>query len=158
MRTKKSNAKGVQAIIKETRHLFHRLKLVAEQIHGHGEMTASMRGVMESLNHSGPQTVPQMARSRPVSRQHIQNVVNVLLAEGMVEYRKNPLHKKSQLVQITAKGKKIFDDMMELESKMWKGSPMNISEENLIHAAAILRKVRRFLESENWKAKANRKR
>jgi hypothetical protein len=41
-------------------------------------MTAGKRGVLKGLDRLGPQTVPQMARARPVSRQHIQTLVNRL--------------------------------------------------------------------------------
>jgi DNA-binding MarR family transcriptional regulator len=68
-------------------------------------------GVLRMLVKSGPQTVPEMARSRPVSRQHCQTICNTLEAEGLVEFVDNPKHKRSKLVRATKKGRARFDAM-----------------------------------------------
>jgi len=57
-------------------------------------LSAARRGVLRSLARLGPQTVPQMAGARPVSRQHIQTIVNALAADGLVETIDNPAHKR----------------------------------------------------------------
>lgn len=59
----------------------------------------------------GPQTVPEMARSRPVSRQHCQTIINALEAQGLVEFVDNPKHKTSKLVRATKKGRARFESM-----------------------------------------------
>ncbi len=66
-------------------------------------------GVLRMLVNDGPQTVPEMARSRPVSRQHCQTICNALEAQGMVEFFDNPKHKRSKLVRATKKGRARFD-------------------------------------------------
>ncbi len=68
-------------------------------------------GVLRSLVKEGPQTVPEMARKRPVSRQHCQTIANALEAEGLVEFVDNPKHKKSKLVRVTRKGRDRFQSM-----------------------------------------------
>ena len=75
--------------------LFHRLRATAGEVHGQGEPTAGRRGVLRDLSRLGPQTVPQMARRRPVSRQHIQLLVNGLVDTRHVVYCNRqpiPLH------------------------------------------------------------------
>jgi DNA-binding MarR family transcriptional regulator len=69
----------LESLINETVALFYRLRVVAEQIHRQGETSGPKRGLLKSLDRFGPQTVPQLARSRPVSRQYIQSIVNQLL-------------------------------------------------------------------------------
>ena len=81
--------------------LFHRLRLATEQLHGGNELTAGRRGVMLSLLNGGPRTVPQLARARPVSRQHIRTIVTPMVKEGLLELVHNPNHKRSPLVQLT---------------------------------------------------------
>jgi DNA-binding MarR family transcriptional regulator len=66
-------------------------------------------GVLRMLVKEGPQTVPEMARSRPVSRQHCQTICNALEAQGMIEFVDNPKHKKSRLVRATKKGRARFE-------------------------------------------------
>ena len=51
----------MESLIDETRLLFHRMKLAAEQLHDAEEITAGMRGVLFSLDRSCPQTVPGAA-------------------------------------------------------------------------------------------------
>lgn len=71
-------------------------------------------GVLKTLIRQGPHTVPDIARSRPVSRQHCQTIVNHLAEKGYVEFIENPRHKRSVLVRATRKGRKHFDDTTAL--------------------------------------------
>ncbi len=68
-------------------------------------------GVLRSLVKEGPQTVPELARSRPVSRQHCQTIANALEAQGLVEFVDNPKHKRSKLMRATKKGRDRFQSM-----------------------------------------------
>lgn len=68
-------------------------------------------GVLRALVKDGPMTVPEMARARPVSRQHCQTICNALEAKALVEFIDNPKHKKSKLVRITKKGQARFQSM-----------------------------------------------
>ena len=44
-------------------------------------------GTLRMLVKDGPQTVPEMARSRPVSRQHCQTIINALEAPRLRRWR-----------------------------------------------------------------------
>ena len=68
-------------------------------------------GILRGLVKDGPQTVPEMARARPVSRQHCQTIANALEAQGLVEFVDNPKHKTSKLVRATKKGGVRFQSM-----------------------------------------------
>jgi DNA-binding MarR family transcriptional regulator len=68
-------------------------------------------GILRLLVKDGPQTVPEMARSRPVSRQHCQTIANALEAQGLVEFIDNPKHKRSKLVRATKEGRDRFQSM-----------------------------------------------
>lgn len=90
--------------------LYFRLEAVTEAIAGFAQAGGEW-GVLRMLVLDGPQTVPDMARSRPVSRQHCQTIVNALASEGFVEFIANPKHKRSQLVRVTRKGRARYDQM-----------------------------------------------
>src|SRR5581483_1307231 len=94
----------VEQLVYETTALHHRMKIVVQHLHGGGELAAGKRGILKGIELRGPQTVPQMARARPVSRQHIRASLEPLLAEGLVQYVDNPNHKRSKLVDLTPKG------------------------------------------------------
>ena len=142
---------ALEALVDETVALFHRLRAVAEELHGQGEVTAGKRGVLRGLDRFGPQTVPQMARARPVSRQYIQTLVNLLAAEGHVEFVPNPAHKRSHLVRLTAAGKGFLNAMYRKEAALLSRLDLAASEQDLRSAAAVLKQVRDSFMGEPWK-------
>lgn len=68
-------------------------------------------GVLRTLISEGPQTVPELARSRPVSRQHCQTIANALEAQGFIRFVENPRHKRSHLMEVTRKGRDRYERM-----------------------------------------------
>lgn len=63
-----------------------------------------MHAVMSSLAVGRGRAVPDLARERSVSRQHIQSVVNELLEAGLVVPVRNPSHRRSPLLELTDEG------------------------------------------------------
>ena len=77
------NREQIQAfypLSKSVRSLFHKMGAAAAALHEGSGISTGMRAVLENVVEGGPMTVPEMARMRPVSRQHIQVLVNDLLA------------------------------------------------------------------------------
>jgi DNA-binding MarR family transcriptional regulator len=110
------------------RQLFHQLRAVAETATPASDgFTASHRAVLESLASQGPQTVPALARARPVARQHIQVLVNDLAELGLVDTRPNPAHRRSPLVALTAAGARRFDAIRAAESAVLKSMRLSLS-------------------------------
>jgi DNA-binding MarR family transcriptional regulator len=96
---------AVFRLMLEVLQTFHRLRAVGAE---EGAVTpggAGSWGLMRSLAEGGPQTVPALARSRPVSRQHIQKLADELAAEGLVAFVDNPAHKRSKLLALTPAGR-----------------------------------------------------
>ena len=131
MGTHPSAASAIGSITREIRKLFHVLGAVGDALHADIAITASMRAVMESIARGGPSTVPQMARARPVTRQHIQVLVDQLLAAGLVELRPNPAHKRSPLVALTALGASAFEAMSRREAKLLERLAEGMNERDL---------------------------
>jgi DNA-binding MarR family transcriptional regulator len=132
-------------VIDQTISLFHLLRALAEDLHGQGELTAARRGVLRGLDHFGPQTVPQMARARPVSRQYIQMLVGQLEADGLVELRDNIAHKRSRLVYLTPQGKAYLEMLYQREAALYTTLEIGLSEEALRSTAHVLRSLRETL-------------
>lgn len=102
------NAQMLYAMIGEVRTCFNLLKGLSDDLIADLGINASLRAVMESLADGGAQTVPAIARSKGVSRQHIQVNMDALLAKGLAESRDNPAHKRSPLFALTASGEEMF--------------------------------------------------
>jgi len=141
----------VNSLVNETVLLFHRLRIVADQIHHRGETTGPLRSILRGLDKLGEQTVPQMARARAVTRQHVQALVNQLVEERLVELISNPAHKRSPLARLTPLGKKTVDAMNHIEAGLLSKAGLGVSDRELLQTAETLRTVRAYFESESWK-------
>lgn len=144
---------ALESVLAETGALFHRMRHEAERIHGQGETSSGRRAILRGLARLGPQTVPEMARARPVSRQYIQRLVNELTDDGLVEAAVNPAHKRSALIQITNAGAKTLDEMSAREQELFEGIQIDIEEEDLAKAADTLRRLRLVFEGADWQSR-----
>ncbi len=149
-------AELLDTLIDEVRMLLHRLKVTAEGLHGLGEPSAAQRGVLRDLAESGPQTVPAMARKRPVSRQHIQTVVNGLLEAGLVRLVDNPAHRRSHLVSLTDRGAELVRTMKAREQTLLEALDLAAGDEELQTACRVLAELRGRLASDQAAAAARR--
>lgn len=119
--SKSQETDALAEIVRLVPLLFHRLRAFGDTLHEEHGITTPMRGVMQSLFDKGKQTVPQMAAARPVSRQHIQTIVNDLAARKLVRTVPNPAHKRSSLIALTQSGKDLFIAMRAMEMDVLKG-------------------------------------
>lgn len=108
---------GVEKITQEVRHLFQVLRALADGLHRDVGLNASTRAVMEALA-DDPRTVPDIARSKSVTRQHIQLLVDELAKLDLVEFRPNPAHLRSPLVALTRKGEALFTSVRKRETPL----------------------------------------
>jgi DNA-binding MarR family transcriptional regulator len=146
----RGQSEALTALIREVRALFHRLKAAAGEAYGEHALTAGMRGVLTDIAQHGPQTVPQMARRRPVTRQHIQTIVNQLLDLGYVAMRANPAHKRSKLVELTRTGRTVTEDIRERELRILGRLPVSQTPAQIQEAVHIMADIRRFFEDPEW--------
>jgi DNA-binding MarR family transcriptional regulator len=147
-------AKPVEQLVYETTALHHRMKIVVQRLHGGGEMAAGKRGILKGIELRGPQTVPQMARARPVSRQHIRASLEPLLAEGLVHYVDNPHHKRSKLVDLTPKGAARLRAINRREEEFFARLDARFHAREVRAAADLLQRVRALLAHEDLTGRA----
>lgn len=105
-------------LIVEIRGAFNDLKALSDAMIADLGVTAAMRAVIEHLTGHGPQTVPQIADAKSVSRQHIQLIADALQDKGLVVYHDNPAHKRSRLVDLTADGRAVFEAIRSREAAL----------------------------------------
>jgi len=110
-----SKADKMVVLTRGVRAAFNRLKALGDDLHGDLGVTAAMRAVMEMLSEEGPQTVPQIARAKAVSRQHIQLLADALCEAGLAVVKDNPAHRRSSLLALSEKGKRAFATMRARE-------------------------------------------
>jgi len=145
--TRSPSGAAAMAVIEEAVALHLRANAVVERLHQRPELTSACRGVLRDLARLGPRTVPQLARRRECSRQHVQALVNRLVADGMAELIPNPDHRRSQLVSLTAAGSDALEAMWRREAGLVDELPLESAVEDLQRAAGVLRELRRLLEA-----------
>ncbi len=143
----------MRAVVDETVALNHRLQWVAERMYGDDGRRATRRGLLRGVIRYGPQTVPQLARARSVTRQNIQPVVDALLAEGLVRLASNPEHKRSKLVVATPRGEQLVQEWDLADARVLAAVGRGLSQRDLDITARTLRLVReRFELKLRWQA------
>jgi len=143
----------LRAVVDETIALFHRVRWVAEEIYGASGRSTARRGILRGLVRYGPRTVPQLARSRSVTRQHTQQVVDQLAADGLVELVANPAHARSRLVRATRRGAALVLQLDEIDARVLGAIGGPLSRRDLAITARTLRAVRECFEDEpRWRA------
>ena len=133
-------------LVGEVHALFRKLNSLADDLHAEMGMPAGHRAILEGLQRSGQTTVSQLAARRSVSRQHIQVIVNQLLALGVVELTDNPKHRRSPLVQLTAQGEAAFRLMRQRERNLIARLQLPICEDELVTARNTLAAIRKQLD------------
>lgn len=126
----------------EVIHTYFRLRAAGEKIGATTPAGAGSWGLLRSLAREGPQTVPQLARARPVSRQHIQMLANELAGQGLVEFVDNPAHKRSRLVRITARGRERLAEVSRRIEDAYETIAPGMDERAIRDAAAVLAELR----------------
>jgi DNA-binding MarR family transcriptional regulator len=137
---------AVEALTREVRRAFHALKEAADELHRDLGITAAMRGVMESLSEGGPQSVPEIARDKSVTRQHIQQIANALIEAGLIETLPNPRHQTSPLLALTRRGGRAFADVRKRETQVFAEAARALRDVDLDQAADALRALSAHLQ------------
>ena len=130
----------------EARLFFHALTRLAGAAHEGRGISPPMRAVLEYLHRNTEATVPQIAQSRGVSRQHIQTTMNDLAASGMVVARANPAHRRSVLCRLTETGERAISEILDTEQALCLEALDDLDPEELAAAAATLSAVRLRLQ------------
>ena len=99
-------------------------------------------GFLHSLAVDGPQTVPQLARARPVTRQHIQQIANEAAQDGLIEFIDNPAHKRSKLLRLTPKGERVHAEMTERLRRFAGDLAVDFDAAELATTARVLNALR----------------
>jgi DNA-binding MarR family transcriptional regulator len=143
-KTKAASAEAILDLSVAVIELYFRIEATTQAIAGFAHAGGEW-GVLRSLIEGGPQTVPDMARARPISRQHCQTIVNGLEAHGLVEFIANPRHQRSQLVRVTREGRAWFKDMTGRFLVAAAPFGRNFEAGEIASATDVLRRAREIL-------------
>ena len=133
-------------VIVLVRRLFHELAATVDELHVDLDITAAQRAVLESLSVEGAATVPDLARRKKVTRQHIQILVNSLVQAGRAELVDNPAHRRSALVRISEQGAELFRQVRTREKRVLGPMAKRYGLKDLKLVVALLGDMAGYLE------------
>jgi len=130
-------------------------RVVEEGLRGF-DMTVGMRAILEVVSERGPSTVPQIAETLDVSRQAAQRLVDALISRGYVETVTNPRHRRSRLVEVTARGTEVFASVRAAELEQLRALAPDASPADLETALRVLTAVARDIRRNASKPSSRR--
>jgi DNA-binding MarR family transcriptional regulator len=138
----------VRRLLDEVILLEHRLVRTAEALHADLDVSVPGRAVLEFLERTGRSSVPDIARARDVSRQHIQTIVDSLESDRLIQRTSNPAHRRSPLFALTTSGSELIELMHERERKVIQHRVVGIDRADIVAATEVLAAVRAALVDE----------
>ena len=96
-----------------------------------------------------PQPVAWLARDLGANRQNVQRIINDLHRDGLVAFETNPHHRRAQLVVLTEKGKRAFDDAMELQAPWINNLSDGLSVKDIATVDRVVKALRAKLEEQD---------
>ena len=134
----------IEALVDEVRLTFHSLGNYVRS--AHEEVDPSERAVLEFLATHPPTTVPDIARARGVSRQHIQTIVNRLRDHEFVEVLDNAAHRRSPLIVLSTQGAEVIERVVARERTQLSAVFVDLDVSDVRTATAILTRLRGGLD------------
>jgi DNA-binding MarR family transcriptional regulator len=117
------------------------LSEVMDDVHERAGLRTAQCRIADALDRLGPAPVPQVAASLGVSRQFVQTVCNELEAMGLAQFSDSPRHKRSKLVSLTEKGRRILDRSGRAEAAIIEKALPDVDAAKVTGAAALLRGI-----------------
>jgi len=96
-----------------------------------------------------PQPVAWLARDLGANRQNVQRIINDLHRDGLVAFEINPHHRRAQLVLMTEKGKRAFDEAMELQAPWINNLSDGLSVKDIATVDRVVKALRAKLEEQD---------
>ncbi len=140
-----SNAQTlVRIIVADIYELAGRLRDCGEAIAKTVGQTQARWQVMSAAASERPHTVPQIARVLGVTRQNVQRIADLLVAEGAAEYRDNPDHRSSPHLTLTRRGHSTLERLTKAAGGYHARIARKLSPADVV---SLQRGLRRLLEA-----------
>src|ERR1700684_4315636 len=133
----------VPIIVADIYELAGRLREHGEAIAGTVGQTQARWQVLSAAS-GRPQTVPQIARVLGVTRQNVQRIGDLLVAEGAAQYRGNPDHRASPQLILTKSGRTALERITQAAAGYHAALTQTLSASEV---ASLQRGLRRLLDA-----------
>jgi DNA-binding MarR family transcriptional regulator len=134
---------AIPIIVADIYELAGRLRECGEAIAATAGQTQARWQVLSAAS-GAPQTVPQIARVLGVTRQNVQRIADLLVAEGSAHYQDNPDHRGSPHLVLTRRGRAAFEQLMKAADGFHARLARKLSPSEIV---SLQRGLRRLLEA-----------
>jgi len=139
----KKHASGAElhTLFREVFRLQSTLSEVVDRVHEQAGMRTSQVRLASTLLELGQATVPDVAHIMKVSRQFVQTAINELEKQGMIEFLKNPRHKRSKLLKLTDHGKDTLEQAHKNEEAIIEQIVPDMDATSVVNASELLESI-----------------
>ena len=106
------------------------------------------RFALFAIYSEGELTVPDLAYRKAVSRQRMQQVVDLLMQEGLLEKKDNPRHRKSVLFQLSPSGRRLAGRLLNQEKRFFRTKIPWVGQRKIAICLEVIRELRMELEKD----------
>lgn len=138
---------ALSALIVQVFRLSGLLSVAGDALAKPAGQTSARWQVLAAAEHE-PATVAQMARALELTRQSVQRVANILVAEGFAGFEANPQDKRADLFTLTKAGQMALKEI-QIRQRVWADTlGAAVGEDDLSRALEILERVAEALSRE----------
>jgi DNA-binding MarR family transcriptional regulator len=119
---------------------------VAQQLAAHGGLTAAWWQVLGGVLDQ-PRTIADIGRRMGQTRQGVQRVADLLVEQGLAEYRPNPAHRRSHLLACTDAGHWAIRQIALAQHPWANRVGAEVGADELRKALSSLRRISALLEN-----------
>ena len=149
--------KALTDLVLETFRLNGRLLVSGDRLIAGLGLTSARWQVLGAVHFApAPQPVSWLARSMGLNRQGVQRIVNELEAEGFLEFRTNPHHRRAQLVVMTKRGETAYAAAERLQIPWANALAKGLRPAEIELALSLMTALRERLEVESTISVADR--
>jgi len=143
------SALAIDLLIRDILFCYFRLNVGGERMFAAVGQTPGKVSLMRSLKEEGPQSVAQLARSRPVARQGVQRMADELATAGLIQFVPNPSHRRAKLARLTTRGQRLMEKAMAGELRWAARLAHNFSEREIETTRDVIRRLKQILGEQN---------
>ncbi len=123
-------------------------KMTDENIRSFG-LTTPQFGALECLGHLGPMTIGELCKKQLVSGGNMTVVIDNLAKDGLVERVPSKDDRRAIVVRLTAKGKKLFEEIFVRHARFVTSATDVLSEKEQEDLSKLLKKLGTSLNKGN---------
>ena len=125
---------------------FTRKRAAADRVTAEAGQSTPRFSVLREIAVQGPRSVADIARARRAARQGVQRLASELVADGLVVFAPNPRHRRSPLLELTSRGRRVTAQLIADQDAIARRIAPALDRKRVRTAIAVLREFGALVE------------